>query len=245
MHESMKRLYEAARVLRGAEIPAEVARLLGESQQTLKNWEGRGISKGGLLKAQEVIGCRAEWVSSGTEPMTTGRSVATNEPTPSYALEPVAVWDDDTPLDDDEVEVPFYKEVEFAAGSGKAHALEINGRRVRYGKTSLRSAGIDPATAACAKNSGNSMEPLIQDGSMIGIDRAKTQIVDGEIYALDHDGMLRVKYVYRLPGGGLRLRSFNSDEHPDETYGAEEAKNIKILGWVWTWSPPIRKWKGR
>jgi phage repressor protein C with HTH and peptisase S24 domain len=158
-------------------------------------------------------------------------------PPPSYILEPVAVWDDNTPLEDDEVEVPFYKEVEFAAGEGRSHALEINGRRVRYGKASLRSAGIDPTTAACAKNNGNSMEPLIQDGSLIGIDRAKTQIVDGEIYALDHDGMLRVKYVYRLPGGGLRLRSFNSDEHPDETYQAEEAAKIRILGWVWTWSP--------
>lgn len=163
----------------------------------------------------------------------------------SYQLQPVSVWDDDTPIEDDEVEVPFYKEVEFAAGSGAEHGLEINGRRVRYGRSSLRAAGVDPHNAACGKATGNSMEPLIQDGSLVGIDRGKTQILDGEIYALDQDGMLRVKFVYRLPGGGLRLRSFNQDEHPDETYSAEDARSIKILGWVWTWSPPIRKWRGR
>lgn len=38
------------------------------------------------------------------------------------------------------------------------------------------------------------------NGATIGIDRATTKIVDGEVYALEHDGMLRVKYLYRLPG---------------------------------------------
>lgn len=245
MHESMKRLYEAARTLKGANTPSEVARLLNESQQTLKNWESRGISKGGLLKAQAEIGCRAEWLASGEGPSELGKPVTVGEAVATYTLEPISVWENGTPVEDDEVEVPFFKEVEFAAGSGRAHALEINGRRVRYGKASLRAAGVDPANAACAKNTGNSMEPMIQDGSLIGIDRGKTQIVDGEIYAIDHDGMLRVKYVYRLPGGGIRLRSFNQDEHPEENYSADEAAKIKILGWVWTWSPPIRKWRGR
>lgn len=242
MHESMKRLYEAARSLRGANTPAEAARLLGESQQTLKNWESRGISKSGLLKAQEVIGCRAEWLRDGVGPMLIP---APAKPSADEMLMPASVWDDDTPVEADEVEVPFFKEVEFAAGSGRAHGIEINGRRVRYGKSSLRAAGVDPANAACAKASGNSMEPLIQDGSLVGIDRGKTQIVDGEIYAIDHDGMLRVKFLYQLPKGALRLRSFNSDEHPDEILSAEEARGVKVLGWVWTWSPPIRKWRGR
>ncbi|WP_438501849.1 S24 family peptidase, partial [Neisseria meningitidis] len=54
--------------------------------------------------------------------------------------------------------------------------------------------------------------------SSIGVDTATTHITDGEIYALEHDGMLRVKFVYRLPGGGIRLRSFNREEYPDEEY---------------------------
>lgn len=61
----MDRLYLAARELKGALTPSEVARLLDESPQTLNNWEKRGISKNGLLKAQRVIGCRSEWLQDG------------------------------------------------------------------------------------------------------------------------------------------------------------------------------------
>ena len=71
------------------------------------------------------------------------------------------------------------------------------------------------------------------NGATIGVDKSATRILDGEIYALEHDGMLRVKYLYRLPAGGMRLRSFNTTEHPDEEYSAEqiETQQIRILGY--------------
>lgn len=85
---------------------------------------------------------------------------------------------------------------------------------------------------------GNSMAEKIQADSIIGIDRGLTHIVDGEMYALEHDGMLRIKYLYRLAGGTLRLRSHNSAEYPDEIFIAEQLQqqNIRVLGWVFWWS---------
>ncbi|WP_407733263.1 helix-turn-helix transcriptional regulator [Pseudomonas citronellolis] len=147
-------------------------------------------------------------------------------------------WDDSTPLDNDEVELPLYKEVELAAGSGRTTVQEIEGRKLRFSYATLRAAGVDPAAAVCAQIKGNSMEPLIMNGATIGIDKATTRIVDGEIYALEHDGMLRVKYLYRLPGGGIRLRSFNREEYADEEITPEEmqAESISIIGWVFWWS---------
>ena len=57
------------------------------------------------------------------------------------------------------------------------------------------------------------------------------------MYALDHDGLLRVKLLYRQPGGGLRLRSYNSEEHPDESYdGRYVAENLRIIGKVFWYS---------
>lgn len=81
------------------------------------------------------------------------------------------------------------------------------------------------------------MADKIQDG-LIGVDRGRTHVIDGEIYALEHDGMLRVKYLYRLPGGGLRLRSHNAAEYPDEIFSAEQIQeqNIHLLGWIFWWS---------
>ena len=51
---------------------------------------------------------------------------------------------------------------------------------------------------------GNSMAEKIEDGSTLAIDRGLTQIIDGEIYAIEHDGMLRIKYLHRMPGNALR-----------------------------------------
>ena len=52
---SMKLLYETAGS-RDINNPSAVARVLKASQQTLKNWEYRGISGKGAMKAQAVFG---------------------------------------------------------------------------------------------------------------------------------------------------------------------------------------------
>lgn len=150
-------------------------------------------------------------------------------------------WDSSTPLHDDEVAIPLFKEVELAAGCGATEVVEVPGRLLRFAKSTLREAGVLEHNAACATVSGTSMERLIMDGATIGIDRGTTNVVDGEIYAFDHDGMLRVKYLYRIPGGGLRVRSENSDEYPDEIIEPEQMSHVRILGWVFWWSTVRRR----
>ena len=71
MHEQMKRLYEAAKALKQIYGQSELARLLNISPQTIHNWQARGISKQGLLKAQEMVGCSALWLETGKGLMAT------------------------------------------------------------------------------------------------------------------------------------------------------------------------------
>ncbi|MFC4431438.1 LexA family transcriptional regulator [Cupriavidus respiraculi] len=71
MHETMVRLYEAARKLKDLETPTDVARALNQSQQTINNWERRGMSRAGMIEAQKLIGCSATWLQTGQPPMTT------------------------------------------------------------------------------------------------------------------------------------------------------------------------------
>ncbi|MOA32341.1 HTH-type transcriptional regulator PrtR [compost metagenome] len=80
------------------------------------------------------------------------------------------------------------------------------------------------------------MEKLILDGAAIGFDTSFKHVVDGEIYAFDQGGMLRVRYLYKLPGGGIRIRSENSDEYPDELLTRKDCIRIKMLGRVFWWS---------
>jgi phage repressor protein C with HTH and peptisase S24 domain len=153
----------------------------------------------------------------------------------------MSAWDSKTPLGDDEVAIPLYKEVELAAGGGATEVIEVPGRLLRFAKSTLREAGVQEANAVCATIKGRSMERLIMDGATIGIDTGTKHIEDGEIYAFDQDGMLRVKYLYRLPGGGVRVRSENDEEFPDETLTAEQFAGIRMLGWVFWWSTVRRR----
>lgn len=72
MHETAKRLYEAALDLKGIKGKSNLARYLNESPQTLKNWEMRGVSKAGMVKAEALIGCRTRWLDSGNGPREIG-----------------------------------------------------------------------------------------------------------------------------------------------------------------------------
>lgn len=214
----------------------QLAEAVGLNQTSISDLE-RGKSKGSAYNARiaKRCGVSAIWLEDGIGEMIPARGGANAEP-----LGTIAAWDDSTPLDDDEVYVPLYKEVELAAGSGSTHVQEIPGRKVRLSMRTLRDAGVDAANAVVVMAKGGSMEPVVPDGASIGVDLGCSRIHDGEMYAIDQDGMLRVKYLYRTPGNGLRLRSANSDEYPDEHYTADEAAKIRILGWVF-WISTIRK----
>jgi len=75
------------------------------------------------------------------------------------------------------------------------------------------------------------------DGTCVGVNTADKAVRDGEIYAIDHGGMLRVKYLHRRPGGGIKIVSQNSMEHPVEELTADQvAQEVKIIGRVFWWS---------
>lgn len=146
-------------------------------------------------------------------------------------------WDSHTPLNEDEVELPLFREVELSAGAGATQVIENQGAKLRFAKSTLKRAGIPAEAAACAFVRGNSMEPVMPDGTCVGVNTADKAIKDGEIYAIDHGGMLRVKYLHRRPGGGIKIVSQNSSEHPIEELNAEEmAAQVRVIGRVFWWS---------
>lgn len=146
----------------------------------------------------------------------------------------VSVWDDNTPLDNDEVEIPLIKDIELSAGQGRIASSEIRtNAKIRFSKKDLIKQGVSFNYAVCAPVSGNSMEPVIPNKATIGIDTANTNIVDGKIYAVVIENELaRVKQLYRLPNNKVRLRSFNRDEYEDEEYSLDD---IRVVGKVF-WS---------
>lgn len=169
--------------------------------------------------------------------LTKGIGSAKNNKSKSNAsmLGAIDEWDQQTPLDDDEVELPFYKDVRLAAGNGFADDIEdYNGYKLRLSRSTMRKYGIDKDCAVCLTVYGDSMEPVFRDGSTVGINQADKNIRDGKIYAINHDGLLRIKILEKLPGNHVKIRSYNS-EYSDEVVSQDE---ITVLGRVW-WQSSI------
>lgn len=209
----------------------ELAKRVGVSGATVSQWESGDTSPKGknLHKLAQALSTSADLLLYGKEKHHKSDSDA-------RYVGPIEPWDSSTALDEDEVEVPFYTEVELAAGCGSFAASENHGPKLRFSKSTLRRNGVDPINVVCVKVNGTSMEPVLPNGSTVGIDTQSTKVQDGKMYAINHDGMLRIKLLYSLPGHGLRLRSYNQEEYPDESYLGEQARSIIVIGKVFWYS---------
>lgn len=227
---------------------SELARQLGVTPQSVQAWEsGRSVPRPGKFQdIARALGIRSQALLRASGMMNV-KSVGEflnlfgdDEPTASGSmLSEMRVWDETTPLDDDEVYVPLLREVELSAGSGRFAIEEEPTSKLRFSKPDLRANGVQFSNAKCVTVSGSSMLPVLRDGATVGVNVGKNQltdVVDGEMYAISHNGQLRIKQVFRLPSG-LRLRSFNRDDYPDEDYSFQQLQDqqISILGHVFWW----------
>lgn len=206
MHPTVERLLKASGMSQ-----EETAKAIDEFPQTITNWKKRGVSKAGALKAAAKFGVAANWILKGE-----GKKEESN-------ITKVVEWDSETPLDNDEVEIPFYKEILVSCGSGSlAEMVGNETRKLRLSKATLRQYGVDASNAYALTAFGNSMSPVINNGATVYVDVGRTNIVDGKVYAINHGGLFKFKYLYRMPKGGVRIVSENKEEYPEETLTAEE-----------------------
>lgn len=219
--------------LRRAELgltQAELAVRANTSQQAIQQLEdGKTQRPRYLPELAAALGCDVAYLL--------GRSsvIRQDELPPEKEWGTVEVWDNKTPLRDDEVEVPFLKDIEFACGDGSYNEDDYNGFKLRFSKSTLRRIGAstDGHGILCFPARGNSMEPNIPDGTTVAINTEDKKIVDGKIYAISEDGWKRVKMLHRTGPDTVSIRSYNSDEYPAED---KPLSAIEIIGRVFWWS---------
>ena len=206
----------------------ELADFAGVSKGLVGQWFSgvTGLGKKPLLNLTQKTRYSAQWLADGSGE----KYQQPKQEQSAVIVGGMETWDSDTPINDDEVELPFFKEVELAAGSGRTVLDDVGGYKLRFAKSSLKKAGVQPENARCVTVIGNSMEPVLPEGSTVGIDTANKEIKDGKVYAIDHDGALRIKILYKLPNGGLRLRSYNRDEWEDEDILPTQMQFVRIIG---------------
>ncbi len=153
---------------------------------------------------------------------------------------PVSEWDENTPLDGDEVEIPYYKTLAFACGHGNENLIteDEETRKLRMSRFTLQRLGIYRDNTFSATADGDSMSPTINDGNTIFVDKGRTTIKDGKIFAVSYGGLHYCKRLYNLPNGGIRVVSDNKEEFPEFelTKKEIEEQEFVIIGWIYHWS---------
>lgn len=218
MHIQMERLYRAARELKGIQTQAELARALNQSSQTVKNWETRGMSKAGLVKAQADIGCSATWLETGEGSMTVGApaplSMAYESPFIDSSggvagARPVRVGDDAGM-----VAVPRVKLRLRAGVANYDTEPDMNGDgHEQIPAAVLGSLRLEPENLLALRVRGVSMEPMMFEDDVVIIDTSDTKPVSRELYAVNFDGEACIKQLLHR-GGQWYLHSINPDFSP-------------------------------
>lgn len=218
----------------------ELADIVGVNQPVIGSIESRDSQTSKhASKIAQALGVSLDWLLTGSDG---NEGTQVNDDKQHYKIG-LSVWDDDTPTCSDDIDLPFYSDVQVAAGHGSQSYTEVPNQRLRFSKRSLRDANVSCTDAIALRVAGDSMERLILDGATIAVDTSKANepIKDNRIYALEADGDLRCKYIQRVAGGKVKLISEN-DMYEDEVYDLEEfSKLYRIIGWVFWWST-LAKW---
>lgn len=207
---------------------AEFARAIGKAPAQVNQWMNgyRNIGTGAAAHIEATLSLPRGWLDSKEE----FRQPESN----ASILGTLAEWDNDTPLLPDDCEVPLYKEIHLSAGNGFSDDIaDYNGYKLRFSKSTLRRHGINPADVVCVTADGDSMEPVFPSGATLGINTADKTIRDGQIYAINHGGLLRTKILHKLPENKVRIRSYNQSEYPDEEASLDD---LSVIGRVFWWS---------
>ncbi len=128
------------------------------------------------------------------------------------------------------VMIPFAPEVRLAAGTGEVVFEESPEVSIAVAAEALAS-WARPERLTCVRAAGDSMEPNIRDGDLVVVDPARTDPLDGQLFAVRTDGGLVIKRLRQSRGRWL-LASDNRTHasHP-------VAENDRILGQV-AWCGP-------
>lgn len=211
---------------------ADLIRALNVSKGTVSKWvAGVNTPNASVLpKLAKLLHTTPEWLIHGSEN--------------NSSLMNIDTWDETTPLEDDEVEIPFFKDFSFACGSGSINEHIANEKRkLRVAKSTLRNLCIDKENAVAATATGDSMHPTINDGDTIHVDLGRKEIKDGRIFAICIGGLHYSKRLYNMPLGGVRIVSDNAEEFPEIVLTADEVidQQFEVVGWVWQITR-IEKW---
>jgi phage repressor protein C with HTH and peptisase S24 domain len=137
----------------------------------------------------------------------------------------------------DAIAVPFYSDIYDACRTGVFNdTQDYVITTLMLSASKLKDLQIVPTNVRSFLFAGNSMYPFIPGNSEVFYDRSRKSIKDEGYFAISHGGVLKVRKIFQVPYGGIKLVSTNAnkDEYPDEVLTEDQIhdKAFIILGQI-------------
>ena len=207
--------------------PSDFAAQRNVTAQHVTNWFKRGVPLARLDELADLFCVHRRWLRSGEGPKHPNPILRNGppRPTPANPLTPLSV--DHGRL----VNVPYYE-------LNRGLLSPVASKHLRLPAKALKRLGVQAANAISVAMPDSNMLPLIPLEATLVIDLGMTQVVDGETYALLHNGSLRVNNLSVGQHGTLYLHSHDRHNYAVERYtlAQRQAQGLEILGWVFHWS---------
>ena len=195
----------------------EVAEMTNVSTPAVSQWE-RGLANPDVnvcLLLEQTLGINTRWLIQG---------IGVWKNTEQSGLE----------AKNADIEIPFFKDVAFAAGHGtNLDDLNTSADTLTFKQWWLEEKGYDKdgLIVVCAR--GDSMQPRIRDGDALLVKTGESSIIDGAVYVLNYANNARVKRLWLKYDGSLLMCSDNPDpQYKDELIPASDADQLNVIGRV-------------
>lgn len=192
----------------------ELAQKAGVSQATISDIE-RGRNSSSL-----EVPALAKALGLSIDALATGKDFATKK-------EDVSITTNDFAF------IPLY-DVLGACGNGYINDNPEVKSKLAFRKDWLKEAALQEKHLSIITAHGDSMWPTINDGAILLLNSQFGRLESGKVYALLHNGEVRVKRLFGSFTGEWRIASDNPNKmlYPDDTLSAEAMSGLQVIGRV-------------
>jgi phage repressor protein C with HTH and peptisase S24 domain len=211
----------------------QMAEAVGTSRQNIENLEAGDARKPQyIVELARAMGTTVDVLLAGT--FRASSSVAEPHVGYSSTMQPILAWEHQDDLPAGEFVMIPRLNVHLSAGGGREQVeIEFVEKQPQAFRADwVRKKRLRPSKLASMVAVGDSMEDRIHDGDAVVVDTSQTEVLDGKVYALWYEGGERIKRLYRLPGGGLRIHSDNVARHPEIVLASADVEHVRIIGRV-------------
>lgn len=206
----------------------------GIRPQSVDGWLRTGrAGKDKLRGLSELFGTSLDyWLEESDPESEGGPRASVGKPAALEAQkDQILVWEteDELPEDDNRVWVDRW-DYFCSAGDGVIQWEIRQKAALPFTKDFFKAIGSKPENCRLISVRGRSMEPYLFDKDMAMVDVSKITVQDGTVYALMFEDESLVKQVFKEPGGGLTLHSFNEREFKDKRIEPGMGDSLCIVG---------------